>query len=175
MPLCHTFRVRCKFQKRGLLKAVEAFLVKSRYPVFLALFEVAESENDRYLAELLIFSLLIVIFWVILAIYLSVDLYYVSFFQISVRAWHMWYQIQALNFGSSLMCSVGSFCDCCGNGSQELIKNRGKMVSFLICVKLKCDLAPNNTSKGISMVIKNFLALFLIDSCQFHMTKIFWA
>ena len=28
--------VRCKFQKRGLFKAVEGFCVKSRYPVFLA-------------------------------------------------------------------------------------------------------------------------------------------
>ena len=157
MPLCHTFIVRCKFQKRGLLKAVEAFLVKSRYPVFLALLEVAESENDRYLAELLIFSLLIVIFWVILALFCRLICITCHFFQISVRAWHMWYQIQALNCGSSLMCSVGSFCDCCGNGSQELIKNRGKMVSFLICVKLKCDLPPNNKSKGISMVIKTSL------------------
>ena len=69
----------------------------------------------------------------------------------------MLYLIQALNCGSSLICSVGSFGDCCGNGSQELTKNRGKMVSFLICVKLKRDLPPNNTSKGISMVIKTSL------------------
>ena len=27
--------VRCKFQKRGFVKAIEAFCVKSRYPVFL--------------------------------------------------------------------------------------------------------------------------------------------
>ena len=27
--------VRCKFQKRGFVKAIEAFCVKSRYPVVL--------------------------------------------------------------------------------------------------------------------------------------------
>ena len=54
--------VRCKFQKRGSVKAIEAFCVKSRYPVFLTLFEGAESENDGYQAEFLVFNVLIAIF-----------------------------------------------------------------------------------------------------------------
>ena len=39
---------------------------------------------------------------------------------------------------------------------------------------LKCDLPQINTPQAISMVIKSFLALFVINSCQFHMIKIFW-
>ena len=48
------------------------------------------------------------------------------------------------------------------------------MLIFVICVIFKCDLSPNNTSKGIKMSTKNFLALFLINSCQFHLTETFW-
>ena len=40
------------------------------------------------------------------------------------------------------------------------------MVIFIMCVILKCDLPPINTPQGISMFIKNFLALFLINSCK---------
>ena len=58
-----------------------------------------------------------------------------------------------------------------GNGSQELIKNRGKMVIFVICVIRKCDLFLINTPQGISMITKIFLPLFLINSCQFHISK----
>ena len=86
----------------------------------------------------------------------------------------MRYQIEALHSGSSFMCSVGTFNGCHGNNSQELIKNREKMLIFVICVIFKCDLSPINTSKGISLFIKNFLALFLINSWQLYMIKIFW-
>ena len=72
------------------------------------------------------------------------------------------------------MCSSGTFNGCHGNDSQELIKNREKMVIFVICVMFKCDLSPSNISKGISLFIKNFLALFLINSWQFYMIKISW-
>ena len=47
--------------KRGLFKTVEAFCVKSRYPVFLAKFEGVQSANDGY-QEFSGFSLLISIF-----------------------------------------------------------------------------------------------------------------
>ena len=72
------------------------------------------------------------------------------------------------------MCSFGTFSGCHGNDSQELIKNREKMLIFVICVIFKCNLSPINISKGISLFIKNFLALLLINSCQFDMIKIFW-
>ena len=76
----------------------------------------------------------------------------------------MRYQIEALHCGSSFVCSFGTFNGCHGNGSQELLKNREKMLVFVICVIFKCNLSPINTSKGISLFIKNFLALFLINS-----------
>ena len=63
------------------------------------------------------------------------------------------------------MCSFGTFNGCHGNGSQELIKNREKMLIFVICVIFKCDLSPIYTSKVISLFIRNSLALFLINSC----------
>ena len=72
------------------------------------------------------------------------------------------------------MYSFGTFTGCHGNDSQEFIKNREKMLIFVICVIFKCDLSSINISKGISLVIKNFLALFLINSWQFYMIKIFW-
>ena len=72
------------------------------------------------------------------------------------------------------MCSFGTFNGCHGNGSQELIKSRGKMLIFVICVIFKCDLFPINISKGIVLFTKSFLALFLINSWQFDMTRIFW-
>ena len=72
------------------------------------------------------------------------------------------------------MYSFGTFNGCHSNDSQELIKNREKMLIFVICVIFKCDLSPLNISKGISLFIKNFLALFLINSWQFYMIKIFW-
>ena len=72
------------------------------------------------------------------------------------------------------MCSSGTFNGCHGNDSQELIKNREKMLVFVICVIFKCDLSPIKISKGISLFIKNFLGLFLINSWQFYMIKIFW-
>ena len=72
------------------------------------------------------------------------------------------------------MYSFGTFNGCHGNDSQELFKNREKMLIFVICLIFKCDLSPINTSKGISLFIKNFLAFFLINSWQFHMIKIFW-
>ena len=72
------------------------------------------------------------------------------------------------------MYSFGTFNRCHGNDSQELVKNREKMLIFVINVIFKCDLSPNNISKGISFVIKYFLALFLINSWQFYMIKIFW-
>ena len=40
---------------------------------------------------------------------------------------------------------------------------------------IKCDLPPINIPQGISMVVKNFLCLFLINSCQFYMIRIFWS
>ena len=55
------------------------------------------------------------------------------------------------------MCNFGSFSGFYGNGSQRIIKNRGKMVIFVICVILRCDLFPIITPKGISIVIKTFL------------------
>ena len=58
---------------------------------------------------------------------------------------------------------LGSFIGCHGIGSQELIKKEGKWTSFVICVILKCHLPPVNTPKDFSMVIKNFIALFLIN------------
>ena len=72
------------------------------------------------------------------------------------------------------MCSFGSFIGCHGNGSQELIKNKGKMVIFVIYVIHKCNLPPINTPQGISPVIKDFLTLFLINSCQFYLAKIYF-
>ena len=73
------------------------------------------------------------------------------------------------------MCSFGTFSGCHGNGSQELIKNREKMLIFVICVNFKCNLPPINKSKGISLFNKKkFLALFLINSCQLYMIEIFW-
>ena len=44
----------------------------------------------------------------------------------------MWYQIKALNPGSSFMCIFGNFIGCHGNGSQELIKNRGRVSTIFI-------------------------------------------
>ena len=61
------------------------------------------------------------------------------------------------------MYSFGTFNGCHGNDSQELIKNREKMLIFVICVIFKYDLPPINISKGISLFIKNFLALILIN------------
>ena len=49
------------------------------------------------------------------------------------RSWQMRYQIEALHCGSLFMCSFGTFNGCHGNGSQELIKNREKMLFFVIC------------------------------------------
>ena len=72
------------------------------------------------------------------------------------------------------MCSFGTFNGCHGNDSQELIKNREKLLIFVICVIFKCDLYPINISKGISLFIKNFLTLFMINLWQFYMIKIFW-
>ena len=72
------------------------------------------------------------------------------------------------------MCSIGTFNGCYGNGSQELIKNREKMLIFVVCVIFKCDLSPINISKGISLFTKNFFALFLINPWQFYMIEIFW-
>ena len=85
----------------------------------------------------------------------------------------MRYQIEALHGGSSLMCSIGTFNGCYGNDSQELIKNREKMLIFVVCVIFKCDLSPINISKGISLFTKNFFALFLINPWQFYMIEIF--
>ena len=109
-----------------------------------------------------------------LGTFLYVNLHNVSFFQNSVRSWQMRYHIEALHCGSSFMCSSGTFDGCHGNDSQELIKNREKMLVFVICMIFKCDLSPINISKGISLFVKNFLALFLINSWQFYMIKIFW-
>ena len=109
-----------------------------------------------------------------LGTFLYVNLHNVSFFQNSVRSWQMRYQIKALHCGSSFMYNFGTFNGCHGNDSQELIKNREKMLIFVIFVIFKCDLSPINISKGISLFIKNFLALFLINSWQFYMIKIFW-
>ena len=53
-----------------------------------------------------------------------------SLYQISVRPWQIWYQIEAHNSGRSFVCSFGSFSGCHGNGSQELNKNWGKMGIF---------------------------------------------
>ena len=86
----------------------------------------------------------------------------------------MRYQIEALHCGSSLMCSIGTFNGCYGNDSQELIKNREKMLIFVVCVIFKCDLSPINISKCISLFTKNFFALFLINPWQFYMIEIFW-
>ena len=72
------------------------------------------------------------------------------------------------------MCSSGTFNGCHGNDSQELIKNREKMLIFVICVIFKCDLSQSNISKGISLFIKNFLPLFSINSWQFYMIEIYW-
>ena len=72
------------------------------------------------------------------------------------------------------MYSFGTFNGCHGNDIHELIKNRDKMLIFVICVIFKCNLFPINISKGISLFIKNFLALFLINSWQFYMIEIFW-
>ena len=72
------------------------------------------------------------------------------------------------------MCSNGSFSGCHGNGSQKLIKNRGKWSFLSFIVIQKCDLPQINTPQGINMVIKIFLSLFLINSCQFYIIKMFW-
>ena len=48
------------------------------------------------------------------------------------------------------------------------------MLIFVICVIFKCDLSQINISKGLGLFIKNFLALFLINSWQFYMIKIIW-
>ena len=67
--------------------------------------------------------------------FLYVNLHNVSHYQISVRSWQIWYHIEALNRGSSLMCRFGGFSGCHGNGSHELSKNRGKMGIFCnLCV-----------------------------------------
>ena len=42
--------VRCKYQKKGLFKAVE--VVTSRYAIFLTESDAVESANDKYQAEL---------------------------------------------------------------------------------------------------------------------------
>ena len=42
-----------------------------------------------------------------------------AFYQISVRSWQIWYQIEALNCGGSFMYGFSSFSGCHGNGSQE--------------------------------------------------------
>ena len=55
-----------------------------------------------------------------------------------------------------------------------IIKNREKMLISVMFVIFKCDLSPINISKGISLFIKDFLALFLINSWQFYMIKIVW-
>ena len=62
--------------------------------------------------------------------FLYVILHNVSLYQISVRPWQIWYQIEAHNRGNSFVCSFGSFSGCHGNRSQELNKNRGKMGIF---------------------------------------------
>ena len=53
-------------------------------------------------------------------------------------------------------------------------QKQGKMVIFVIFLILKCNLPPINTPQSINMVIKIFLALFLINSCKFYMIKIVW-
>ena len=55
--------------------------------------------------------------------FLYVNLHNGSLYQISVRPWQIWYQIEAHNRGRSFVCSFGSFSGCHGNGSQELNKN----------------------------------------------------
>ena len=72
------------------------------------------------------------------------------------------------------MGSFGTLHGCHGNGSQELIKNRGKMLIFVICVIFKCNLFPINISKGIGLFSKNLLALFLINLWQFYLIKLLW-
>ena len=59
-------------------------------------------------------------------------------------------------------------------GAKSLKKTQRKMFIFVIFVILKFDLPPINTPHSINMVIKIFLALFLINSCQFYMIKLFW-
>ena len=62
--------------------------------------------------------------------FLYANLHNVSFFQISLRSWQMWCHIEALNCGSSSMCSFGSFSGCHVNGNQELIKKGEKTDIF---------------------------------------------
>ena len=69
------------------------------------------------------------------------------------------------------MCILKIFRGCYGNGRQKLVKNREKMLIFVICVIFKCDLPPINTPQGIGLFSKSFLALVLINSCQLNMTK----
>ena len=69
------------------------------------------------------------------ATFLYVNLHNVSYYQISVRSWQIWYHIEALNRGSPFMCRFGGFSGCHGNGSHKLSKNRGKMgISCNLCV-----------------------------------------
>ena len=58
----------------------------------------------------------------------------------------MWYHIKALNCGNSFECSFGSFIGCHGNRSQEETKIREKLVIFLICLILKCDIPQSKRS-----------------------------
>ena len=55
------------------------------------------------------------------------------------------------------MCSFGTFNGCHSNRSQELIKNRKKMLIFVICVIFKCDLSPINRPQGIIWLLRNSL------------------
>ena len=52
--------------------------------------------------------------------------------------------------------------------ANNYTKIEEEMVIFSICLILKCQLPPINTHQGTSMVIKRFLAFFLINSCQFY-------
>ena len=63
----------------------------------------------------------------------------------------MWYHFKALNCGNSFECSFGSFTGCHDNGSKELIKTRGKLVIFLVCVIFKCNL-PQSTRTDVFVV-----------------------
>ena len=63
--------------------------------------------------------------------------------QISVQSWQMWYWIRGPSYGSSFICSFGTFSGCHGDEDHELIKNK-KRIIFLICVIRKGDLPPNH-------------------------------
>ena len=56
---------------------------------------------------------------------------------------------------------------------RELIIDQKQGKNGHFCVMIKCDLSKINTPQGIIMVFKKFLALSLINSCQFDMTRIF--